>query len=80
MITLEMESHHLLLLYGAVRWDIAATILEMSQPAIALADHPEMKRYIQKMELLRDELTTVLKVHHDVPNKKHRLTDSPKGG
>lgn len=80
MITLTMESHHLLLLYGAVQRDTAETILDMSRPNTPLADTPEMKQYIRKMELLRNELEVIIKTHHDVPNKKHRLTDPPKGG
>ncbi len=80
MITLTMESHHLLMLYGAVRRDLAETILDMAQPNTPLADTLGMKRYIQTMELLRNELETIIKTHMDVLNKKHRLTDLPKGG
>lgn len=79
MITLTMTTHQLTLLYGAVRRETADTILEMSRPNTPLGDTPSMKRYIQKMERLRNELKTALDQVHLASDATYRLTDLPKG-
>lgn len=76
-ITITMESHHLLMLYGAVNREAAAGLDEMEDDA-----SPEqigaVTQHLKRLGHLRDELKGVYEGHQLAPGRTHVLTDMPR--